>query len=232
MLQLPLDIQLDTNARFDNFYQGDNGQLFDCLVKLSNLNQVNSQERFIYICGEQLSGKSHLAQALSHEFDKVNRGAIYFPLDNKALRPEVLKGLDDFDLVCLDGLHHVIGQPLWETAVFELYNALLLANRCFVIFSRETPDSQQLNLADLRSRLKAMLFYKLYPVNDEKKLEFMQYLAALKGLDLSDEVAQFILLRVSRETKTLVDLVKKLDEQSLVHQRRITIPFVKDILAI
>jgi len=49
-------------------------------------------------------------------------------------------------------------------------------------------------------------------------------------LELTDEVAQYILHRAPRDMKELFLTLKRLDHVSLAEQRRLTIPFVKQVL--
>lgn len=48
----------------------------------------------------------------------------------------------------------------------------------------------------------------------------------------SEEVGQFILQRCNRDLPSLLQILTQLDTASLVEQRRLTIPFVKRVLAI
>ncbi|MDZ7870467.1 MAG: hypothetical protein U5L02_14945 [Rheinheimera sp.] len=50
-------------------------------------------------------------------------------------------------------------------------------------------------------------------------------------MDLPDEVARYLLNRQQRDIRALVSTLDILDKASMVHQRRLTIPFVKDVLA-
>ena len=54
--------------------------------------------------------------------------------------------------------------------------------------------------------------------------------AKLRGFELSKEVGRFILKRLDRQMRTLFDMLDRLDHASIVAQRKLTIPFVKDIL--
>ena len=55
--------------------------------------------------------------------------------------------------------------------------------------------------------------------------------ARARGLDLSDEVGVYLLRRCPRDTHALFALLERLDKASLAAQRRLTIPFVRDLLS-
>ena len=60
----------------------------------------------------------------------------------------------------------------------------------------------------------------------------MQQKARLRGMELPDEVARFLLNRQQRDIRELVQILDLLDKASIVHQRKLTIPFVKDMLSL
>jgi DnaA family protein len=51
-------------------------------------------------------------------------------------------------------------------------------------------------------------------------------------MELPDEVARFLLNRQQRDIRELVQILDLLDKASIVHQRKLTIPFVKDMLSL
>ncbi len=227
MLQLPLDIQLDATAKLDNFYPSSNRQIWQKLKKLTQ-----SNDDFIFIWGAQNVGKSHLAQAICREYSDKDLTAAYFPLNNKALAPEVLEGLEFANLVCLDSLQSVLDEPVWQQSLFNLFNNLKHKHRQFIIFAEDSPKNFSLELADLQSRFNSMEIYKLEALTDQQKIGFVISSAEHLGLDISPEVAQFILLRSSREVKDLIKIINLLDTQSIAQQRKVTIPFVKQVLSL
>lgn len=227
MLQLPLDIQLDGSARLDNFYPGANQQIWQ---KLSNLNE--SSDDFLYIWGGQNVGKSHLAQAICRKYSENNLIAAYFPLDNKALLPEVLEGLEFANIVCLDSLQSVQNDSDWQKSLFNLFNNLKNNHRQFIIFAENSPNNLSLQLADLQSRFNSMEVYKLEALSDQQKIGFVIANSEHRGLEIGLEVAQFILLRSSREVADLIKIIDLLDAQSIALQRKVTIPFVKKVLSL
>ena len=52
------------------------------------------------------------------------------------------------------------------------------------------------------------------------------------GLELSDEVIAFMLKRVKRDMGSISELFAKLNSASMSEQRRITVPFIKQTLAL
>ena len=100
-----------------------------------------------------------------------------------------------------------------------------------VISARRVPAQLPVCLADLRSRLTAGILLQLARPQDEDRLAILQARAERRGLELSDEVAHYILKRADRHTEALLAVLQLLDDASLSNQRRLTIPFVKTVMA-
>jgi DnaA family protein len=86
------------------------------------------------------------------------------------------------------------------------------------------------SLADLRSRLAGGLVLQLRPLRDEEKAEVMRLQARQRGMEMPEELAAYLLRRCPRDMTALFALVEVLDQASLAAQRKLTIPFVKEVL--
>lgn len=227
MQQLPLDIELHSDATFANFVVGENQLL---VQKLQDI--CRGENDFIYIYAEKGHGRSHLLQALTHAYSEQNSGKLiaYLPLENRVLAPQMLDGLAAFDCVSLDGIEKVIADGDWQMAIFNLYNQLKEQGKSLLITGLSAPSHLDVELKDLKSRLSAMFIYNIQPLNDEKKLILLQNKAEEKGLELNADVAHYLLARQQRDLPTLLAILDKLDQASLQAKRKLTIPFVKEVL--
>ncbi len=229
--QLSLGIQLRDDATFGNYYAQDNRLNQQVLMALQY--QLQSfGEQFIYLSGAPGVGVSHLLQAACHHAGEQGKLAQYLPLQELILvePTNLLEGLEALDLVCLDGLQHVIGRPDWERALFSFFNAMRDSGRRVVMAANKGPRELPVQLPDLQSRLNWGLVYQVQPLDDASKQKALQMRARGRGLELTDEVAQYILHRAPRSTHELFKTLDRLDEASLAEQRRLTIPFVKQTL--
>lgn len=227
--QLALAIQLNDEATFSNFCWGDNALLQQQLENTLNGNG----ERLIYLWGLAGSGKSHLLQACCQAING-NQSAIYLPLRTlQEWGPQVLDGLDEQTLIAIDDIDAIATQPAWEEALFHLYNRVRDNEKTTLIISGKLPPAQApLRLPDLRSRLSWGLVIQLHELNDDDKINTLKLHADKRGFELPTSVGQFLLNRCARNMHDLHTLLNRLDEASLIAQRKITIPFVKHILGI
>lgn len=225
-LQLPLGIRLREGATFDGYYAGPNHLAVEAVRACLS----GSGESLIYLWGAAGVGKSHLLQAACHEMGVRGEPAAYLPLD-EIPSPAMLEGLESMPLVCLDALEAVAGDRDWEEALFHLYNRLREAGGRLLVAARARPAELALNLADLVSRLNWGLTFQLQTLDDEEKLEVLYLHAQRRGLVMPEEVGRYLIRREARDLPVLLALLDTLDQASLAAQRRLTVPFVKDVLA-
>jgi DnaA family protein len=227
--QLSLGIRPRDDATFANFWDAPNAE---AVLRLRQV-ATGVGERFVYLWGRPGSGRSHLLQAACHAAGERGEAAVYLPLAISAeLAPQVLEGMEALSLVCLDDLDCVAGRVPWERAAFHLYNRLRDGGARLLVAASAPPAALLLTLPDLRSRLASGLVFRLHDLGDADKLAALRLRARGRGLELSEEVAQFLLRRHPRDLIELLDALVRLDEASMVDQRRLTIPFVKAVLGL
>src|SRR5690625_3357021 len=134
--------------------------------------------------------------------------------------------------VCVDNLEAVAGNPVWEQALFHLYNRLRDQGRCLAVAATQGPHQLPIELAALRSRLLWGVTHQLMPSDGGGKIGALRPRAHARGLVLSQDVAQYLLQRLPRDTTALFQCLETLDRASLAQQRRLTIPFVKSVLSL
>ncbi len=231
--QLSLGVSLNDDATFENFFAplgNPNVQVINSLRQ-----QLEGDgEAFIYLWGAPGCGLTHLLQAACHHAQRLNLSFQYLPLrDLVGYAPaELFIGLEDLDFVCLDCLATIAGRADWELAIFNLYNQLREKGKKLLVAAEFGPRELALGLEDLRSRLQWGLTYQVQNLNDEDKQSALQMRARARGLELSEEVAQFIVQRLPRDTNQLFLQLSRLDHASLAEQRKLTIPFVKRVLSL
>lgn len=233
--QLALSVQLPDDETFQSYQSDINSSAVKQLTTFVNQGKeelsVAKQITGFYLFGLSGVGKSHLLHAscaLAHDVGKSSLCLSFSELQH--LSVEVLEGLEQIDLVCLDDIHLIEQQPIWQQAVFDLYNRLSEQNHCLLISGDKTVNELNFSLADLTSRLSWGYVEQIKPLSDEEKLHAVVFRAHQRGLFLGDDVANFLMTRWSREMKNLLDALDKLDKASIREQRRITIPFIKDVL--
>lgn len=229
-MQLSLGVTLKDDATFENFYCSDDKAklIVNGLKAQSSGGDVASH----IVWGSPGCGLTHLLQASCHYAYEANRNVQYLPI--REIRgyaaEDICEGLDEAHLVCLDGLELVCGNPAWETSLFHLFNRLRDRGHCMLLSTHTSPSELPIQLADLKSRMLGSVIYQVSNLDDQGKQAALISRAAARGLQMSEDVAKFIMQRSSRNMNDLFVLLNRLDESSLQQQRRLTIPFVKEVL--
>lgn len=226
--QLALAVQLSDEATLADFCWGENVLLQQQL----ELTFKGHGDRLIYIWGVPGSGKTHLLQGCCQAVS--GSSAIYLPLHLlKDWGPEVLESLDDHTFIGIDDIDAIATNSIWEEALFHLYNKIRdNENTTLLITGHCPPTLSAVRLPDLRSRLSWGLVMQLNELCDDDKINTLKLHAHQRGFDLPTSVGQFLLNRCARNMHDLHALLNRLDDASLIAQRKITIPFVKRILSI
>ncbi len=233
LMQLTLGLNLRDEATFDNFYSAKNTEIIAVLK-----NAVRGQgEKVIFLYGNRGQGLSHLLQACCHDAHQQKITSVYLPFrhlleSNRSVTPDLLHGLESLRVICLDDLHVIAGHAEWEEAIFHLYNRMYDQGGTIIMAAQDSPKSLALALPDLVSRLSWGIVYQLHPLADDEKLAALTMRANRRGISLSEEVGRYILRHCPRHMTTLFAALDALDKASLAAQRRLTIPFVKEVLEI
>ncbi len=223
--QIPLSVSLPDSAGFENFYPARNEQLLAALRECIGIHVM--QPTSIYLYGEAGCGKTHLLYASVRLTRDLEGAASYIPLHHWPA--EALNQLDGKGLVCVDGLDAAAGGAAVERALFRLYERCQAGAGVLLIAARAPPGQVGLGLDDLISRLHGGAVYHVASLNDLEKREALRMRAANRGLQLTDEVARYVLRRYPRDTHALFGLLDRIDVASLSEQRRITIPFLQKL---
>lgn len=222
--QLPLALSLRAGATFDNFVVGENREAVAALHALAR----QRTHPVVFIYGDLGAGKTHLLQAACHAVAAAELACAYLPLSEYAqFTPAVLEALEARAVVCIDDIDAVADVGDWQRALLALYERMRGGSGTLVCAARQTPQRVGLTLNDLATRLASGVSYALRALDDGDKLILLQRHARARGLELSDEVARYLLQRYPRDLPSLIKLIERLDRESLAQQRRITIPFLR-----
>jgi DnaA family protein len=160
-----------------------------------------------------------------------NTQPVYLPMQELLeLQPAVFDGMETMNPVCIDDVQLLAGKKEWEEALFHLFNRVRDQGGRMIVSATAPPNQLRIQLPDLVTRLGWGTVYQVKPLNDEGKKVALQQRAKNRGLQFPDEVVEYVLRRSLRDMNSLFELLDKLDVASLIEQRKLTIPFVKQYL--
>lgn len=234
MTQLPLAMRLRERAVFDSFVAGSNAaavaQLRDAARGVPRGAQLPA--RVHWVCGPAGVGKSHLLQASCTLALGAGAGALYLPLSQLLpFGPAALAGWEGAGLVALDEIEEVVGRRDWEEALFALYRALEERGATLLAAASRLPGQLPFALPDLASRFGAAMPLALQPLDEAGQRQALQWRARARGLELPARTARYLQRRYRRDLPTLCGLLDAIDVAALQAQRRLTVPFIRAVLA-
>jgi DnaA family protein len=229
--QLTLPVEPIEQHRFSNFIEFGNKQLVSHLKSLCVTSHHPTQ--ITYVGGERASGKTHLLLSLCQLAEEEELSSCYIDLErHQEFEPRVMDDLDLYKLICIDNFNLVAEKPDWELAMFALINKVKQQHASKLVITAVDGPKQladKLCLPDLGSRLTWGVTYQLAELLDEHKSQLLIAKAAQQGFDLPIVCASYLCTRYSRNLHDLMNMLAKLAEYSLRSQRKITLPFIKEM---
>jgi len=228
MQQLPLGIRLPDRAVFASFLPGPNREAFEHARRAAGGQAPGAT----WICGPASAGKTHLLQAICSQAAEARRAG-YFPLAELAtLGTGVLEGLPQLECLCLDDLEAVVGRLEWEKAIFGLLREVEEGGGALIMAARPPPALLAWALPDLGSRCAAGAVLQLRALDETEQQQALQLRARLRGVELPEETSRWLQRRFPRDMRRLYGLLDTLDEAALTAQRRLTVPFIREVLGL
>jgi DnaA family protein len=227
-MQVPLHFEFQSNPSFASFFPGHNAEIVQHLLAFAS----DGQEQQIYLWGNKGSGKSHLLLACCQLAKSLGKDPFYLAFNAASLpSPAILEGLESVDLVCLDNLQLIADNPDWQQLLFAFYNSHRQNNGQLLVSADCPPKFLPFNLLDLKTRMGWGLTLKIQPLNDNQLIEALTHRAHFLGFDIPPKVGQFLLNHYVHDLPALWLLLDKIDRATLIAKRKLTIPFLKQILA-
>ncbi len=225
--QLPLTFEPRERFVFNSFIAGQNQLAVDLVMQMAS----GEGEKQILIWADKGNGKSHLLQAACNLASQSRMTVCYLPSQElTGSSVQIFEGLEQLDMVCIDDIDALMQSVKWEEALFDLINRIRDAGKHILLAANKSPESSSIKLADLRSRLSWGPVFHLHELEDEDKIKAMQKRANQCGLEMTDNVANYLLTHYPRDLFDLFERLDHLDKASMAMQRRLTIPFIKSVL--
>ena len=223
--QLPLALRYPPDQRFETFHAHDPAQVAQVRAFAHG-----DAGRGLLLVGAAGTGTTHLALAACAGAEAAGLRAGYLPLASAAGRlRDALDSLHALDLVALDGLDAVAGGHDDEVALFHFHNRMHDAGRALLYTASRSPDELPLVLPDLRSRLAQCARIGLERLDDAGRGEVLRLRARRRGLQIDAAAIDWLLRRAGRDLAGLTVLLDRIDHAALAAQRRVTVPFLRDV---
>ena len=205
----------DDNFKEDDFYVSkSNKQIFDLLNKWPKW-----EKKFLNICGEKFSGKTHLINI----FLKKYKGTI---IKANLLCDNDFEKIKIFQNIILENVSEKINENLF----FTLCNIVEQDNKYLIVTSESSIVSIDFKLNDLKSRSKNFLLQNIDKPDDELLFALILKNLSDRQISIDKKLIDYIIKRIDRSYGKIVDFIYKIDEVSLKKKRPINLSTIKEVL--
>ena len=214
--QLALALPHAESLTRDNFMEGPANEAGLALIE----RWPDWPNRIMLLVGPEGSGKSHLAAIWAEEAGARSISA-------HALTAAAVPGALATGALVVEDLK---SQDLDERALFHLLN-LAREDAAFVLITaREPPTALQIELRDLRSRLRAVPTVSLLPPDDQLFRALIVKFCADRQLTVDETVVSYLVTRIERSYAAVRQAVELLDTEALRLGRPVTRALAADLL--
>jgi DnaA family protein len=224
--QLPLRLAPAARAGLDDFVPSDAAPLI--LLR----GWLDRRGTHLLLRGPAGCGKTHLLLGALQALQGKGVGAAYLPLAALGTGAASMVAAQQAQaVVVVDDLDEARVDADLQRALFALHNRVGDAGGQLLYACRGQPAEWDELLPDLRSRLGQAAQAQLSALDEAQRRHWFRQRAEALGMQLEDAALEYLFRRVGRDLPGLQRLLERLDRDSLAAQRRLTIPFLRDLLA-
>lgn len=221
MKQIPFSFPKFDFNKFDFFHSDIVNR--ETIALIDNLFKFNYKDNRIYLWGPSAVGKTHILIATIKKFLNLNKEVI----DMSFIDDNDTFNLGSIDLFFLDDIERADDKI--QNNLFNIFNMSENENATILITGSLPPNQMSLR-PDLRTRLAQCLVLNLKELEDEEKKDVLLKRSYFMGINLKLEIIDYLLKNYNRNMHELIKLIEKIDKESIIQKKRITIPFIKSFM--
>lgn len=222
--QLPLALRWPANQCFECFVAGGNAATLALVEALA----LGRGDEALFVAGPAGSGRTHLLVAACVAAGASGARTQYIDL---AVQPAAtIRAFHGSDLVAIDNVDAIAGNDQAEHALFDLHNRARADRTRLLAAASVAPGRIGLHLPDLVSRLSAFTQAGLVALGEPTRREVLRAEARRRGIELDETVVDWLFAHRARDLASLMRLLARIDEATLAARRRVTVPFLRDLL--
>jgi len=232
---------LNSKYVFDEFVAGSSNQ-FAYAAAMAVANNPATTYNPLFIYGGVGLGKTHLVNAIGNYILKKNPEMRVCYYTSEKFMNELINSLryakmDEFrnkfrtiDVLLIDDVQFIAGKERTQEEFFHTFNSLYESHKQIVVtsdkFPKEIPGLEE----RLRSRFEWGLIADIQPPDVETKQAILKMKAEQNGIELPEEVNQFLSTSVSSNVRELEGFLVRIGAYASLTSTPISLAMAKEIL--
>ena len=176
----------------------------------------------LFLYGPPGVGKTHLLYAIANDIRKENPNANVVYIKGDQFTNELIEAIKagkniqfrskyrEADLFLIDDIQFIAGKDSTQEEFFHTFNKLFEEHKQIVMTSDRKPSDMPTLEDRLRTRFEWGLIMDIQPPDYETRMAIIKTKALDLGLELSDEVCNFIAVNVTSNVRQIEGTVKKI----------------------
>ena len=211
----------DYEPTFDTFIVGSSNKFAHAAAVAVAQNPAGAYNP-LFIYGASGLGKTHLLHAIRLEIKKNHPEFNIVYVDGETFTNEIIAAIRDnktaefqakyrkTDVLLVDDIQFIAGKTSTQEEFFHTFNALHNAHKQIVLVSDRSPKEIKSLEERLRTRFEWGLMADIQPPDFETRCAIIKRKRSRMGLDLKNDVVEFISNNVQANIRQLEGVVKKL----------------------
>ena len=230
-------LEFNPQFTFDNFVVGPtNSFSYNAALAVANNPGVTYNPLFLY--GPPGVGKTHLLYAIANKVRRNNQDAKIVYIKGDQFINELISAIKsgnnlafrtkyrDADLFLVDDIQFIAGKDSTQEEFFHTFNELHERNKQIVMTSDRKPSDMLTLEARLRSRFESGLLSSIAAPDYETRMAIIKTKANSLGLDLADDVCNYIAINVTNNVRQIEGTVKKIMAYRDINKMPLDLPNV------
>ncbi|MDA3892645.1 MAG: chromosomal replication initiator protein DnaA [Salinivirgaceae bacterium] len=240
--KLHVDPQLNPINNFNNFVEGECNRLARSAGFAVANNPGKTAFNPLFLYGASGLGKSHLAQAIGIQVkEKFSEKVVLYVNGNK-FHTQFVEAIlnnnrNDFvhfyqmiDVLIIDDVHEFAGKEKTQDIFFHIFNHLHQNSKQLILTSDKSPVDLKGMEQRLLSRFKWGLSADLQAPDYETRIAILKQKVYNDGLNLSDEVIEYIASHITANIRELEGALISLLAQSTLNKKELTLDLARRMI--